>query len=229
MIRAHIDELISNTDSYNSELNSGEVIHFFGVDGEVDFLRLGRAFGEILQEGSASDDGISRLKVDQARSAGPNGKGFSTEALFPHTDRSGLTSPPRILMNLFVRNAGIGGKAILCPASAIIDHLVENDPGAMDALKATGTVFSRKGQLLQAPILQVLAQGDFLFRFRNDDGIYIPAPMLKAFSGICNAIEKAATLSVFEPGSGYLVNNHKVLHGRTGFIGEREVWRILAN
>lgn len=158
-----------------------------------------------------------------------NGKGFSTEALFPHTDRSGLALPPKYLLNLFVENAGIGGKATLCSVAEVIDHLSDHRPSAIDALKQPSTVFTRKDKLLRAPMLEMHSFGRFLFRFRCDNGIHINPVAMDEYKYVCDVIADKVQKCLFDPGSGYLINNHNTLHGRTSFIGEREVWRILAD
>ena len=66
-----------------------------------------------------------------------------------------------------------------------------------------------------------------ILRFRFDDGIQLSASLVDAFPTLRALIYEFARPISLEPGQCYIIDNHRFLHGRTSFTGERELLRTL--
>ena len=67
-----------------------------------------------------------------------------------------------------------------------------------------------------------------ILRFRFDDGIQVSASLVEQFPRLRQLIYEHAYVVSMSPGQSYLVDNHRFLHGRTSFTGNRELLRVLA-
>lgn len=67
------------------------------------------------------------------------------------------------------------------------------------------------------------------FRFRFDNGIQVSASLVESFSKLREIIYQNAFVVSLQPGQGYLIDNHRYLHGRASFTGARELLRVLVD
>ncbi|KKK21364.1 hypothetical protein AOCH_002057 [Aspergillus ochraceoroseus] len=159
---------------------------------DEDSLRLlATQLGDIVQPRNekTSGAGISNIRYEPSLS----GKGYSSEELYFHTDRSGWECPPRILMS---------------------------------TLKKHSSFRSEDGVFVPRPIFE---ESSGMFRFRFDDNIQLSASLVLRFPQFLEVIYRNAYAISLEPGQGYLLDNHRFLHGRTAFHGSRELLRVLVN
>lgn len=68
-----------------------------------------------------------------------------------------------------------------------------------------------------------------LFRFRFDDSIQLSASLVARVRGLFKILYRNAFAVELQQGQGYLLDNHRFLHGRTAFSGSRELLRALVN
>lgn len=68
-----------------------------------------------------------------------------------------------------------------------------------------------------------------LFRFRFDDSIHLSASLVALFPRLFKILYRNAFAVELQQGQGYLLDNHRFLHGRTAFTGSRELLRALVN
>lgn len=68
-----------------------------------------------------------------------------------------------------------------------------------------------------------------LFRFRFDDSIQLSASLVVLFPRLFEILYRNAFAVELQQGQGYLLDNHRFLHGRTAFTGSRELLRALVN
>ena len=190
-------------------------------DTVTDFLR---PFVDVHRHPHAEPHGWTLIHPGDGSGTAENGRGFSRSALFPHTDRSSVEVPPSLLCFLMLGAAGTGGEALLADTAPAVrrvgaDHLRANQ-GQLWLRDAQGNgrrqVFSLNGDLC-------------VVRYRADE---VAAPAAESAAGAALLSElrtSAAAAGAFSlrPGDGYLIHNHRVLHGRTAFTGERRCARLL--
>ncbi|MDL1912998.1 MAG: hypothetical protein FDW93_00505 [Bergeyella sp.] len=68
----------------------------------------------------------------------------------------------------------------------------------------------------------------YFLRFRNDKFGYFNTELNDLLHVFYELIEKYKIVFKMKKNQGYIINNGRFLHGRTEFIGFREMWRILA-
>ncbi|MEV6373588.1 TauD/TfdA family dioxygenase [Micromonospora musae] len=157
---------------------------------------------------------------------GSNEVGFSEAPLTPHSDRSMAEEPPSLLAAVMEVPARAGGEAVLVDGARLLARLrLTFDDAALAGLQLRPgnggggpCVFERHGRLTR-------------LRYRDDQ---VASPYCDSGKGDVTAVLRrliaAATTSVrLAAGDGYLIHNHRILHGRAAFMGDRRLARLLAN
>jgi alpha-ketoglutarate-dependent taurine dioxygenase len=180
---------------------------------------------EIFHHPHADQLGVTIISPRAQSSDLPGMKGFTNDALAPHTDRSTTSNPPAILATAVIEAASRGGRAMLCDGLAMlltlraegltIDDLskiyLETEDGSRNG------VFDFDGEKCR-------------IRYR-DDNVAHPqgtASGRVALACLRRFLPRGITIDMKE-GDGYIVHNHRYLHGRQCFAGDRKIVRILAN
>ncbi len=171
--------------------------------------------------------------VDHADSA------YSSESLEPHTDGTYVHDAPGLQLLHFVQQAGEGGASILVDGLTVVDQLLRDDPAAVEVLRTTTVPahYLEPGVELRAarPALRFdePPMGDspslLQISFNNYDRSPMwlePAAMTRfyaAYSALHDRIVDPANQLqiVLQPGEAVVFDNWRVLHGRTGFTGQR--------
>lgn len=161
----------------------------------------------------------------RSSAVGPGDRGFSCSGITPHTDRALVPDPPALAALLMERPAPDGGHSLLV------------DPGPDRIFRLlTGTGPAAHRLCLHAadgtcrPVVDA-AHGLMRVRFRDDDVAWPrPAGMrARALLARLRALSIRPLTLRLGAGEGYLLHNHRVLHGRTGFSGHRTAVRLLAD
>ncbi|MFD2762928.1 TauD/TfdA family dioxygenase [Micromonospora eburnea] len=216
-----------------AEIDAGRVPSALARDGLV-FIRQGSVDGvrELLDQWTEpvshphqSTDGLTVIVPRQRAVDGENEAGFSAAALSAHTDRSLVARPPSVLATVMVVPALTGGESVLVDGARVLALLRnEFDDGVIAGLR-----LRPRGGGDGQPLIE-LRGGLARFRYR-DDQIGNPSSV-SGREDVVAALRRliAATRRSFRlaAGDGYLVHNHRVLHGRTAFSGSRRLVRLLA-
>ncbi|KAL4901426.1 hypothetical protein BDW74DRAFT_187666 [Aspergillus multicolor] len=196
---------------------------------ECDGAKLGHLasqLGEVVRPRNEENSGtaISNIRFDPSL----EGKGYSSEELYFHTDRSGWDVPPRILVSTLKSKSANGGASILANTSLIIQDIKEQGEDFYKLLTSAkhSSFRSDDDVFVPRPIYDEAAD---LFRFRFDDGIQLSASLVVHYSQLLETIYRNSFAVTLQQGQGYLLDNHKFLHGRTSFTGTRELLRALVN
>lgn len=200
-----------------------------GLFGSRDLSRLTRSIATVAPH---RDNGLDRVTIiaDHGAKHAPRGlAGFSRSALSPHTDRSGITHPPGLLMTGCLHPAATGGESVLIDGQAVFDDLAESEPRALrsfcsprsalfgGAAGHLGSIFADAGGDRVAVRLRL----DDLARFSPDVQRWLPT--------LRDVIDRHSMTAKLDAGQGYLLDNHRWLHGRRAFIGRRVVYRVAGN
>jgi alpha-ketoglutarate-dependent taurine dioxygenase len=199
-----------------------------GITSDTEAIAIARSIGEIVPHRDSEASGLTRI-VHRPEIAGARGYlGFSSEALFPHTDRSSLPSPPGLLMQVCWQRAGTGGAATLADGRRILASLSGNFPELLSHLRApAAAIFSDGVSHRMSPIFEELEDGSTAVRFRFDSGIFFSGPLSSRVHELLSVVRSHVVTLDLRPGQAYIVNNRWWLHGRQAFQGSREMWRLL--
>ena len=148
--------------------------------------------------------------------------GFGRSWLVPHTDRSLDPNPPSLLAVVML-SPGSGGDGLVVDGARLFTTLCRSfGRSAVESLRMR----ARDGTTM--PVVNAV-DGLVRIRFRAD-----PLASLYSETGQ-DAVVDAWRRLVSEPtalqmaaGDGYLVHNHRYLHGRSSFTGSRRLARFLA-
>ncbi|PKX98638.1 putative haloacid dehalogenase-like hydrolase [Aspergillus novofumigatus IBT 16806] len=191
---------------------------------ETSIVHLGNQLGEIVRPRNekAHGSGISHIRF------APNltGKGYSSEELFFHTDRSGWDEPPRILMSTLKSRSEAGGESLLADGYQVLGALKQEDEKLYDLITNSKHTSFRSDDEVFVP-RAIFDREKGILRFRFDDSIQLSASMVSRFSRLQDIIYENAFVVSLQPGQGYILDNHRYLHGRASFSGSRELLRVL--
>ena len=149
----------------------------------------------------------------------------------PHIDDAFYYSPPGIDIFHCLVNTDVGGMSTYVDGFAIAESLRADEPDAFEALTTLAVTHVRRhpGEINlrnRSPVIRLDEFGRFsgIRYFDRALGPLDVAPSdidriydaIRAFSDRMRSPEFTATVRV-EPGQGMLIDNHRVMHGRTAF------------
>jgi hypothetical protein len=150
--------------------------------------------------------------------------GFTEACLAPHTDRSMQSHPPSLLITVMISPSVSGGHTVLVDGARVLAGLRRS----FDAATISGLRL-RRVDGATAPIVWT-SGGLTKVRFR-DDSVAVPysaTGQQEVVDELRNLISMATRSLRLRPGEGYLLHNHRYLHGRSAFSGSRRLARMLA-
>ncbi|MDG4839847.1 TauD/TfdA family dioxygenase [Micromonospora sp. WMMD967] len=162
-----------------------------------------------------------RIRTDEQ----DNEAGFTDLALSPHTDRSLHARPPSVLATLMLTPARAGGSATLVDGAQVLALVRQCAEDSEIAGLRLRTATGRPG-----PAVVEIGGSHARIRYRDDRiaGPYSTDGRTDVVVAIRRLIAETAQTLHLDAGDGYLVHNHRFLHGRTAFTGDRSLVRFLA-
>lgn len=218
---------VSNPTALITDLRGAGMVLVEDVHDDPTLLTLAGSLATVLPHRHGDPTGITVL-CDRGPVAHRDGfAGFGTGALAVHTDRSGLPEPPGLVMTVCRQRAHQGGESLLVDGRAVYADLAQDHPDALTALAGPRSVlFGGAAGYLGAIITHrpddrvgLRLRWDSLARFSPDVARVLPA--LRA------VVDRHTTEIALRPGQGYVVDNHRWLHGRREFTGPRTMCRVL--
>jgi alpha-ketoglutarate-dependent taurine dioxygenase len=150
--------------------------------------------------------------------------GFTRARLAPHTDRSLQPDPPSVLASVLLSPPAAGGDALLVDGARVLAGLRWSFPPA--AIAGLHLYTDRGTTVPVITSIEALAS----IRYR-DDRLASPCTTgedRRIVAALREAILAATATVPLERGDGYILHNHRYLHGRTSFAGNRRLVRMLA-
>ncbi len=216
------DDLVS----INSDIDSFGISLIRDINDKAEMLELSSKFGVIFDHPDSGEDGVTIIAPK--KDSGLNSFGLSQSNLVPHTDRSIMSMPPHLLLNVMVNPAKKGGESIFIDGYELFRRLKIVDYELWQAAQQyRSIIFSDGTQEVPGQIFNQLTPNSLIIRFRFDSNIYFNAVIASKLNTLLTVVHTLQQSLTLKPGTAYLVNNHRWLHGRTAFEGEREVWRTL--
>jgi hypothetical protein len=197
-------------------------------DGVVLFAHAGRdrlasamtGWAEFREHPDADESGFTVI-APRADGRDSGRAGFSRARIPPHTDRALTPRPPTLVAVVIEHSAEVGGQVLLADARRCAG--LSQDPGTA-SLTLEGRV---------AGAWPVLESNEGLVRLRyRDDTVGRPRAADEQGRRLLSRIRRLSACPVIlrlGTGEGYIVHNHRVLHGRESFQGYRRAARLLAD
>lgn len=199
-----------------------------GLANEEDALELARSLGSIFPHRDSEPSGLTRIVCHAAIAGQPGFKGFSADALFPHTDQSCLEEPSLFLLQVCCQQAGTGGSSVLVDGRELYRSLSRSFPELLGYLSSPrATLFSDSRNSHCGQIFETMEDGGIGVRFRYDSCAFFSPQVAPHVGYLLKLIEQHVHRLDLRPGHAYIINNRWWLHGRESFLGDREMWRIL--
>lgn len=154
----------------------------------------------------------------------PDGRSFASSTAFTpfHTDSQDyLGTPPGLQAMICRRAAASGGATRLIDGWALLERIERDDPALFEALFAT----PRSHRFYFGDLVRptVMTAGVLAFTHAALPATDPIGRALDSYLACAPVIELAV-----RDGETLLVDNHRMLHGRTAFAGERDFLRLLA-
>jgi hypothetical protein len=153
-------------------------------------------------------------------------RGLSTRSLDLHTDRSSSLEPPTILCTLVLSQSSVGGESLFVDGKPLTSRVV-----AKFSTPVFRELILHFSEGAPRPVFEYSGHGRCRLRYRDDE-VGRPLPMTQSAERALRTFKQLlASPQVFTLGlgDGYLIHNHRYLHGRKQFSGQRSVARWLAN
>jgi hypothetical protein len=209
-----------------SRLRTDGLLTFDGLRTRANVVAASRMLLRMFAHPDSEGDGLTAIRDLGADRRGRAGLGNG--AVAAHTDQAQNPVPPRLLFIACITPAATGGASMLTDGRAVYETLASEDPEALDALGSSRAAFFGAGAGHSSAIFR--RNGDRVtLRLRQDElARFAPAaePHLPALRAAIQAHTLGLTL---RPGQAYLLDNHRWLHARTAFTGNRELLRALGD
>ncbi|MFC8042836.1 TauD/TfdA family dioxygenase [Nocardia sp. NPDC057353] len=209
-----------------TDLVARGIARFDRVYSREQFVTLGASLGQIVPHRDSESDGVTALahQVDMEHRAGF--AGFGTAALAPHTDRSGVADPPALLLVVCARKSTTGGECVVIDGCEVYADLLMNNPAAADAFLRSRTVLFGGAAGYLGSVFEHAPGGRIRIRYRADSLADFAPALIPWLPLLREAIQRHTTCFALEPGQGYALHNHRWLHGRSAFTGDRLFYRL---
>ncbi|MFJ4676957.1 TauD/TfdA family dioxygenase [Kitasatospora sp. NPDC088783] len=182
----------------------------------------------VLRHRDSGPDGLTVLR-DLGTSVAERSTfaGLGKGALAPHTDCTQAQDPPRLLLLACQREGTAGGSNVLVDGRQVLGDILRLDPEALAALSAPRAAYFGGADGRFSPVFAPLADGRWHLRFREDALARFSPDVMPHLPALREAVRRSAATARLRPGQALLVDNHRVLHGRGAFTGERLMLRAL--
>ncbi|MFJ5121346.1 TauD/TfdA family dioxygenase [Kitasatospora sp. NPDC088548] len=209
-------------------LREGGLLRLARLGGRDDVLvATGRLMSSLWQHRDADPDGLTVIHDTGHHSGRPGFAGLGRGALALHTECAQHSDPPRLLLLACARAGDAGGESLLVDGRAVLAELAAHHPAAIEALSAERAAYFGGSSGHFASVFQQLPAGWWRLRLRQDDLARFSPDAQAHLPTLRQAIERNTQRLRLAPGQGVVLNNHRLLHGRTAFSGERLILRAL--
>ncbi|MCX5206729.1 TauD/TfdA family dioxygenase [Streptomyces sp. NBC_00237] len=215
------------TDRITAGLRDSGLVVLTGVASRTDVLALAARIMTVAAHRDSDSDGLTTLR-DTRRHAGRAGfAGLGNGGLEPHTERSGIPVPPRLMLLVCGQAAESGGDSILVDGRAVHADLLTRSPTSVRVLSQRCTAYFGGGDGHPSQVFTVYDDHRVAVRLRLD-GLARFSPIVQPHLPVLRtALQRQQVRLPLLPGQGYVLDNSRWLHARTAFTGDRVCWRAL--
>lgn len=215
------------------------LVVFSGIDSPARMLAAAAEVMRVIPHPDSDHRGLTTLTDLGPAGEQPNAAGFSRRGLAPHTDRSGVADPPPLLMTACARPAGSGGTCLLVDGQAVHEDLARAAPEALPALLRPGSaLFGGAAGHLGSVLVDLThppgtagpagssRMGRRALRLRLDELVMFSTQAAAWLPVLRATIDRHTPALDLAAQQGYLLDNHRWLHGRTAYTGARILYRL---
>ncbi|MFJ3804612.1 TauD/TfdA family dioxygenase [Streptomyces sp. NPDC090088] len=175
----------------------------------------------------SAPDGLTLIHNTGSHAHRAGFAGLGNGGLEPHTERSGTPAPPRLILLVCLRPSTTGGETLLTDGREVHTRLMTTSREAAVALSQPRTAYFGAGAGHATQVFTVQPDGRISIRLRQD-GLARWSPIVQPYlPALRTAIADTRHRLTLGAGQGYLLDNHRWLHARTRFSGERQLLRAL--
>ncbi|WP_328952919.1 TauD/TfdA family dioxygenase [Kitasatospora purpeofusca] len=204
------------------------LVQLRGLGGRSDVLDTAvLLMSEPWQHRDADPDGLTVIRDTGQHDGRAGFAGLGRGDLELHTECAQLPRPPRLMVLACVRAAEDGGESLVVDGKAVLAELAASRPAALEALSAPRAAYFGGSDGQFAPVLEHLRGGQWRLRLRQDELARFSPEAQAHFPALRRAVEHHTSRMRLACGQALVLDNHRVLHGRTRFTGERLLLRAL--
>ncbi|MET8014756.1 TauD/TfdA family dioxygenase [Streptomyces sp. NPDC005271] len=198
-----------------------------GLTSRTAVLSFASRIMTVIPHRDSEADGLTTICNTGRHAVEPGFAGFASGELAPHTERSGVPAPPRLMLLVCARPAETGGECLLSDGRRVYDEMLRCQHDGVRALSRPRTAYFGSGDGHAAEVFTVYDDATVSVRLRLD-GLARFSPIVQPYlPRLRSAIERDQLRLPLLAGQGYLLDNRRWLHARTGFTGDRVCWRAL--
>ncbi|GHC27959.1 TauD/TfdA family dioxygenase [Aidingimonas halophila] len=197
------------------------------ISSKSDFLWLCEKIGDIVPHRDSDKFGITSVASKEPLRDKAGFAGFSRDELALHTDRANITLPPNLVALYCVEQAKVGGDTRCVDGRKLLETLYQQAPDIAEwAIKEDQVIYSDLVDSYTGPIYKKQSNGSISLQFRCDGRGYYRHKDLIFVERFLQFAESLEEILKLEPRDALIINNCQWLHGRTKFIGSREMLRV---
>ncbi len=209
-------------------LTSRGLVFFDGNPSRKDLILIAESLGKIHLHRDSDDQGLTILEPKDAPS--PLQAGFTAQGLFPHTDASGESCPPDIMIFYCEQMAHLGGESLLVDGRELFLELRQERSELLSILtRPDEAMFWSDAGHVPMPIIDQDRSGRLAIRFRYDHLSLFSDRLAYKLQELVDLVHRHTFSIQLKNGEGFILNNGWWLHGRNAYHGYRRAVRILVD
>jgi len=219
---------IHNINNIITKLHEDGLLIIDAVNTIEELLSIAQSLGSIIQHRDADERGLTHIMQRDVLDDKSSTRGFTAKELLPHTDGSSVAVPPTLIIVLCKKKAQMGGLSTFVDSKVVFDELSGQYSSVLKRLLTPkSAIFGSIESGICGSIFNILPDGNVYVRFRYDERGYYSPHVVEVIPKLLELIEANTLFTQIEENQAYIVQNGRWLHGRTEFVGEREMIRIL--
>ena len=216
----------SETDATLSTVKRRGLAFFEGVDSLDDLIWLSYKFGVPILHRDADYRGVITLSPHESDQE-ETFKGYTRKEQYLHTDGTMVESPADLVLLSCQKLAPKGGHSTFVDGLDLYKRIARDKPELLKHLMADDAALfgEPRGEHTTKPVFSARA-GYISISFRHDRLVEYSKEVTENFDYLKSAIDSLTTSVKLRPGQGYILNNHRYIHGRSSFEGDRIIHRV---
>lgn len=215
------------SDLIAAQLRESGLVTVDGLHSRQDMLALASQLMAITPHPHSAPDGLTLIRDTGSHAHRAGFAGLGSGELQAHTERSGVPRPPRLMLLVCLRPAPMGGDVLLADGRDVHARLVRSCREAAVTFSQPRTAYFGSGAGHATQVITAHADGRISIRLRQD-GLARWSPIAQPYlPRLRSAIADSQHRITLQAGQGYLLDNHRWLHARTRFSGDRQLLRAL--
>lgn len=214
-------------DSLTAQLCETGLVTVDGLMSHQEVLGFANQLMRVTPHPHGGPDGLTAVYDTGAHAHRVGFAGLGNGDLEAHTERAGLPDPPRLILFVCLRPADDGGDVLLADGHDVLASLFADSREAAVMLTKPRTAYFGAGAGHASQVFTVGAGGRVSVRLRQD-ALARWSPIVQPYlPSLRRAIASCQRRLRLGRGQGYLLDNHRWLHARTRFSGNRLCLRAL--